>query len=120
MAQFFPRPLGLPLLLLSTLFSGCAHLVKITYKPDALIHPAFDQPTILWQGERVQLVDHWRDGSVTWHPRVVQKLLWYSDIPNTPRNVRIAHDWLMSIVTVIETGVEGTTNIENRRSKLGS
>lgn len=56
MAQFFPRPPGLPLLLLSTLFSGCAHLVTITYKPDALVHPAFDQPTILWQGERVQLV----------------------------------------------------------------
>lgn len=56
MAQFLPRPLGFPLLLLSALLSGCAHLVKITYRPDAIIHPAFDQPTILWRGERVQLV----------------------------------------------------------------
>ena len=71
-------------------------------------------------GERVQLVDHWRDGSVTWHPRVVQKLLWYSDIPNTPGNRSIAHDWLMSIVTVIETRVEGTTKSEDKRSELGS
>jgi hypothetical protein len=33
--------------------------------------------------ERVPLVDHWDDGTVTWQPRVVQKLLWYSKIPNT-------------------------------------
>jgi len=45
--------------------------------------------------ERVPLVDRWRDGSVTWHPRVVQKLLWYSDVPNTLRNRGMAHDWLM-------------------------
>lgn len=36
-------------------------------------------------GERVQLVDRWDDGSVTWHTRVIQKLLWYSDILNMPR-----------------------------------
>ncbi len=45
--------------------------------------------------ERVPLVDRWRDGSVTWHPRVVQKLLWYSNVPNTMRNREIAYDWLM-------------------------
>ena len=47
--------------------------------------------------ERVPLVDEWRDGSITWHPRVVQKLLWYTDIPNTAANRQMAHDWLMSI-----------------------
>jgi hypothetical protein len=57
-------------------------------------------------GERVQLVDRWSDGHVTWHPRVVQKLLWYSGIPNTPRNRSIAHDWLMSIV--VYTGEDRT------------
>jgi len=32
---------------------------------------------------------------VTWHPRVVQKLLWYSNAPNTMRNREIAYDWLI-------------------------
>jgi hypothetical protein len=45
--------------------------------------------------ERVKLVDKWPDGSITWHPRVVRKLLWYSDIPNTFENRVMAHDWLM-------------------------
>jgi hypothetical protein len=45
--------------------------------------------------ERVPLVDHWDDGTVTWHPRVVRKLLWYSDVPDTMRNRSMAYDWLM-------------------------
>lgn len=45
--------------------------------------------------ERVPLVDHWRDGSVTWTPRVGQKLLWYSGLPATPENMRMAYAWLM-------------------------
>ena len=49
--------------------------------------------------ERVPLVDNWRDGSSTWHPRVVEKLLWYSDISNTPANRRMAHTWLMEHAT---------------------
>jgi pimeloyl-ACP methyl ester carboxylesterase len=41
--------------LLCSLLSGCADLVKISYAPGALITPAFDQPTINWEGERVQV-----------------------------------------------------------------
>jgi pimeloyl-ACP methyl ester carboxylesterase len=42
--------------LLGALLSGCAHLVKISYGPAAIIHPAFDQRTMNWEGERVQIV----------------------------------------------------------------
>jgi hypothetical protein len=45
--------------------------------------------------ERVPLVDRWDDGTVTWQPRVVRKLLWYSDVPDTMRNRSLAYDWLM-------------------------
>jgi hypothetical protein len=45
--------------------------------------------------ERVPLVDHWDDGTVTWQPRVVRKLLWYSDAPDTMRSRSLAYDWLM-------------------------
>jgi hypothetical protein len=45
--------------------------------------------------ERLPLIDRWGDGSVTWQPRVVRKLLWYSDIPDTMRNRSLAYDWLM-------------------------
>ncbi len=45
--------------------------------------------------ERVPLVDHWDDGSVTWQPRVVRKLLLYSEVPDTLRNRSFAYDWLM-------------------------
>jgi hypothetical protein len=47
------------------------------------------------QSERVALVDHWDNGTVTWYPRVVQKLLWYANVPNTMRNRSLAYDWLM-------------------------
>ncbi len=49
--------------------------------------------------EHAPLVDHWRDGNMTWHPRVGQKLLWYSGLPATPENMKIAHDWLMQNAT---------------------
>jgi pimeloyl-ACP methyl ester carboxylesterase len=38
------------------LFSGCAHLVKISYPPGAVIHPRFDRPFTTWEGQRVQVV----------------------------------------------------------------
>ena len=44
------------IVLLGALLSGCAHLVKISYGPAAVIHPAFDQRTMNWEGERVQIV----------------------------------------------------------------
>ena len=46
-------------------------------------------------GERVPLVDRWNDGRVTWQPRIVRKLLWYSGVPGTMRNRSLAYDWLM-------------------------
>jgi hypothetical protein len=45
MTQLVPRPLRFALILLFALLSGCSHLVKISYAPEAVIHPAFDQPT---------------------------------------------------------------------------
>lgn len=45
--------------------------------------------------ERVPLVDQWDDGTVTWQPRVVRKLLWYSSVPDTMRNRSLAYAWLM-------------------------
>ena len=70
-----------------------------TQTTDSLATSAWD--VAFWRAyfeilqERAPLVDHWRDGSITWHPRVVRKLLWYSDIPDTPSNRLVAHDWLM-------------------------
>jgi hypothetical protein len=46
-------------------------------------------------GERLPLVDRWNDGRVTWQPRIVRKLLWYSGVPDTMRNRSLAYDWLM-------------------------
>jgi len=51
--------------------------------------------TLKSSNERVLLVDHWDDGTATWQPRVVQKLLWYSKMPNTVGNRHLAYDWLM-------------------------
>jgi hypothetical protein len=45
--------------------------------------------------EKVPLVNHWDDGTMTWHPRVAQKLLWYSKLPETMHNRQIAYKWLM-------------------------
>ena len=41
---------------LCSLLSGCAHLVKISYATAAVIHPAFDQPIVNWQGDRAKIV----------------------------------------------------------------
>ena len=71
-------------------------------------NPKSDRHIAFWRAyleilaERVPLVDNWRDGSVTWHPRVVEKLLWYSEVPNTPRNRLMAHDWLMQNATALK------------------
>ena len=37
-------------LLLCALVAGCAHLVKISYPPGAVIHPSFDKPITTWEG----------------------------------------------------------------------
>jgi hypothetical protein len=42
--------------LLTFLFSGCAHLVKISYPPEAVIHPRFDRPFTTWEGQRVRVI----------------------------------------------------------------
>jgi hypothetical protein len=42
--------------LVAFLFSGCTHLVKISYPPGAVIHPRFDRPFTTWEGQRVQVV----------------------------------------------------------------
>jgi pimeloyl-ACP methyl ester carboxylesterase len=36
--------------LLCALVAGCAHLVKISYPPGAVIHPSFDKPITTWEG----------------------------------------------------------------------
>jgi pimeloyl-ACP methyl ester carboxylesterase len=56
MKQLVPRLLRFAVILLFALLSGCLHLVKISYAPEAVIRPAFDQPTINWEGERVRVV----------------------------------------------------------------
>jgi hypothetical protein len=38
-----------------TLLSACAHLVTISYPPEAVIHPAFNQRFTSWEGERVEV-----------------------------------------------------------------
>jgi len=40
--------------LLCILLSGCVSLVKISYPPEAVIYPTFDQPYTIWRRERVQ------------------------------------------------------------------
>jgi uncharacterized protein YegL len=45
--------------------------------------------------DRTPLVDTWSDGHVTWHPRVIQKMIWYSSLKDTIRNRGLVHDWLM-------------------------
>ncbi len=42
-------------LLLYGLLSSCAHLVTISYPPEAVIHPGFNKRFTMWQGERVEL-----------------------------------------------------------------
>ena len=42
-------------LLLCALVSGCAHVVKISYPPEAMLNPTFDKPYTIWEGERVEI-----------------------------------------------------------------
>jgi len=42
-------------ILFAALLSSCAHVVKISYSPQALIHPAFNKRFTMWKGERVEL-----------------------------------------------------------------
>ena len=69
------------------------------------VKPISDHDDAFWRayleilGDRAPLVDRWRDGSQTWHPRVIQKLLWYSDVPHTPQNRMLAYEWLMRNAT---------------------
>jgi hypothetical protein len=79
--------------------------------------PLSDRDIAFWRAyfeiskERVPLVDHWDDGSVTWHPRVVRKMLWYTETPDTMANRRMAVDWLMANVAVY-------TDEEDRKNDL--
>jgi hypothetical protein len=41
--------------LLCALASGCAQTVKISYPPESVIHPTFDKPYTIWEGERVRV-----------------------------------------------------------------
>jgi hypothetical protein len=64
-ALFTPRPdktghtvpmtIRFNCVLLCILLSGCISLVKISYPPEAVIHPTFDQPYTIWRRERVQV-----------------------------------------------------------------
>jgi hypothetical protein len=45
------------LILLYALLSGCSHLVKVSYRPEAVIHPAFDHRFCISKGERESGVD---------------------------------------------------------------
>jgi hypothetical protein len=69
-----------------------------------------DRELDLWRAyldvlnEPTPLVDRWSNGSVTWHPRVVQKLIWYSGLKNTVRNRWLVHDWLMRRATKAVNG----------------
>jgi len=49
------KPRGLKCVLLCALVSGCAHIVKISYPPESALHPTFDKPYTVWNGERVQV-----------------------------------------------------------------
>ncbi len=46
---------GLKCVLLCALVSGCVHTVKISYPPESVLHPTFDKPYTVWNGERVQV-----------------------------------------------------------------
>ena len=41
--------------LLCALVSGCAHVVKISYPPEAALNPTFDKPYTIWEGEQVEV-----------------------------------------------------------------
>lgn len=45
--------------------------------------------------ERTPLVGEWSEGQFIWHPRVVQKMIWYSGLKETARNRGLVYEWLM-------------------------
>ena len=49
------RPVRFSVIFLCSLLCGCAHLVRISYPPEAVIHPAFGQRFTTWDGERVSI-----------------------------------------------------------------
>ena len=49
------RPVRFSVIFLCALLCGCAHLVRISYPPEALIHPAFGQQFTTWDGEVVEV-----------------------------------------------------------------
>ena len=44
------------IIFLGALLSGCAHSVRISYRSEAIIHPAFNQRFTTWRGQRVQVM----------------------------------------------------------------
>jgi hypothetical protein len=50
------------------LYSGCAHLVKISYPSGASVHPRFDQLFTTWEGQRVKVI---------WTPTLREEALKY-------------------------------------------
>jgi pimeloyl-ACP methyl ester carboxylesterase len=54
--------------LVPVLLCGCAHLVKISYPPEASIQPTFDQPFTTWEGQRVRVI---------WTPTLREEALKY-------------------------------------------
>jgi pimeloyl-ACP methyl ester carboxylesterase len=42
-------------ILLCGLISACAHTVTVSYPPEAVIHPDFNKPYTIWQGQRVKV-----------------------------------------------------------------
>ena len=47
--SFIAKLAVLNCVLLFILLSGCVSLVKISYPPEAVIHPTFDQPYTIWR-----------------------------------------------------------------------
>ena len=61
-------------ILLCGLVSGCAHTVTISYPPEAVIHPVFNKPYTIWEGQRVR---------VDWTPSVRADSFEYLAAPNS-------------------------------------
>jgi hypothetical protein len=61
--------------LLCALVSGCVHTVKISYPPESVIHPTFDEPYTIWKGEWVQV-----DGTPLLHAESFKYLVAYNRV----------------------------------------
>ncbi len=94
-----------------------AATVAIRKKPLRSRDFAFWRAYIEILNERVPLVDRWSDGTTTWHPRVVRKMLWYTETPDTMPNRHMAIDWLMEHVAVYtdDKPTENTRSLRARR-----